>query len=367
MSEEKKNKYILKSMINISDFIVGNTDQINQEYLDRLNLYGGKIPSQDLVLNSYASVLDHPIKNKILNNLLHLLVSCYDHMDNVSDELINLFAGIYVDTAMALFLTGCDQGKVDSNTLKLFIDMVNTKFAPNLNKNYDFPLSKKIVKTDPVVASIKLLNRNNNKDKRYLSVLGNLVSKSENNELNLQLGGLYENAKVLSYMPVVARFNDILLNIYSNQQLGGSSSGSKTSSPVASPTVTEKKTVASPVASPTVTEKKTVASPVASPIGSKTSSPVASPTVTEKKTVASPVASPTVTEKTVASPTVTEKKTVASPVASPIVSGKKTVVSLESSGVKPEESTKINELVSNTVGNISYGETLSILNKYVKK
>ena len=318
MSEEKKNKYILKSMINISDFIVGNTDQINQEYLDRLNLYGGKIPSQDLVLNSYASVLDHPIKNKILNNLLHLLVSCYDHMDNVSDELINLFAGIYVDTAMALFLTGCDQGKVDSNTLKLFIDMVNTKFAPNLNKNYNFPLSKKIVKTDPVVASIKLLNRNNNKDKRYLSVLGNLVSKSENNELNLQLGGLYENAKVLSYMPVVARFNDILLNIYSNQQLGGSSSGSSSRS-----------------SSPDPSKK---ADAVASPSGSKTSSPVASPTVNDKKTVASPVASPTVSDK----------KTVAS-------------------DVKPEDSTKINELVSNAVGNISYGETLSILNKYVKK
>ena len=45
MSEEKKNKYILKSMINISDFIVGNTYQINQEYLDKLNLYNAKIPS----------------------------------------------------------------------------------------------------------------------------------------------------------------------------------------------------------------------------------------------------------------------------------------------------------------------------------
>jgi hypothetical protein len=340
MSEEKKNKYILKSMINISDFVVGNTDQINQEYLEKLNLYGGKIPSQDLILNSYASVLDHPIKNKILNNLLHLLVSCFDHMDNVSDELIDLFAGIYVDTAMALFLTGCDQGKVDSNTLKLFMEMVNTKFASKLNKNYDFPLSKKVIKTNPVVATIKLLNRNNNKNKKYLSVLGNLISKTENNELNLQLGGLYENAKVLSSIPVVAKFNDILLDIYSNQQLGGSSQQKKqgTSQPVQGNINTSNSSSLSQPQKP-VQEKS---QPVQGNINTSNSSSSTKPLQNTQTQVVQNTSS---SSSRSVSPNISKS---------------------QESKISAEENKEINEKIYKVIGNIDYNKSISILNKYIK-
>jgi hypothetical protein len=219
--------------------------------------------------------------------------------------------------------------------------MVNTKFAPNLNKNYDFPLSKKIVKTEPVVATIKLLNRNDNKNTKYLSVLNDLVSKSQNNELNLQLGGLYENAKVLSSMPVIAKFNDILLNIYSNQQIGGSSSRSS------SPSRSRSSSVDS-----TDSKKEVVVESSSKPITQESSS---KPITQESSRSRSSSVDSTDSKKEVVNKS-KPQETVSQQVSQsslPVVSA--------------EENTKINGLVSNTIGNISYGETLSILKKYVKK
>ena len=207
----KKNKYILKSFESFRNFIDsdGNNDLIPMDYITKLVQYNVKLPANSIIIESYEVVISSDlITPNMLNNLLTILLLTYDNV-----KTNNLIANIYIDVLMTLLISSCKNDNIDINSLKLFTNIVISKFIDRLKISYAFPLVHKICPIDcPFIAIVKLLNRKN-KHLNYVPFLQQkLRSIDDNKILNNKLNIYYNNAMKLNDIPVMNIFNDKLLN-----------------------------------------------------------------------------------------------------------------------------------------------------------
>jgi hypothetical protein len=217
----KKDKYILKSIDSIKSYVINqnSTNHIIPDiYLEKLEQYGGKMSTNEIVLEVYVSVLNiDNVTNTNLNRLLSILLLCTNDLSK-EPNLRTLLSNIYVDVLLTLIITSCNNN-IDSNLLNQFTKVILDNFIDYFDPKYSFPLTQKMsYVSDSLLAIIKLLNRNNKSD-LYVNYLKNRLSVNENKELNQQLGGLYKNATDLNKIPNLNVLNYTLLNM-----LGGTPS-----------------------------------------------------------------------------------------------------------------------------------------------
>jgi len=222
----KLNKYISKSLESIRSFISSpSTDSDNivpLKYLQKLDQYNIKLSADSIIIESYEVALKSKISPSLLNNLLTIFLLSYDSI-NVKGRLGRFVSSIYVDLLITLIISSCKNENVDENSLKLYADVVNSKFIKHMNKSYNFPLATKICPIHcPILTVVKLLNRKN-KHHNYVQFLGTQISSNKNNEnINHKLKHLYGGALRLNYIPTINKFNNFLLNkMLGVNQFGG--------------------------------------------------------------------------------------------------------------------------------------------------
>ena len=187
----KPDKYTLKILESVRSFVSNSFDSdkiVPQKYLQKLYQYNLKIPSTSIVIEAYDAALKLPsFSGSTLNNLMTILLLCYDNI-NTDDKVGKFVSTIYVDILLALIISSCKNDNVDMNSLKMFTDIVNSKFIQHVNVSYDFPIAKKICPINcPILATVKLLNRKT-KHHKYVDFLeSRLKSDKSNKEINKKM------------------------------------------------------------------------------------------------------------------------------------------------------------------------------------
>ena len=226
----------MKSLESIRKFIVKDNEEnqdvesiIPTNYITKLGQYNTKLSANSIVIEAYdAAIRSNKLSPNMLNNLLTILLLSYDNIKINFASLRCLISNIYIDVLMTLIISSCKNDNIDINSLKLFTNIVLTKFIDDFRPSYDFPLARKICPIHcPIIAVVKLLNRKNKHPKYVSFLMKNSINKQSNDILNQELTNTYVNAATLNNIPIMNTLNEHLLNNFSNNDQFGGGIGDK--------------------------------------------------------------------------------------------------------------------------------------------
>jgi hypothetical protein len=211
----KLDKYIGKSIYHINSYVLGITDVvIPDKYVSKLEHYGGKLSTDDIILELYKLLINidnKKMNSKVLNRVMDILILCCEYIPD-EPSLKTFIANMYLDMLFTLILVGCPK-KINNDDLLKLTDLIANNYLNFVDMNYNFPLSQKLSKfANPLLVVVKLLNKTN-KSNKYVQFLKSRITPEENKLLNEQLGGLDLLNIGLNYNDEFNNFNSKLLDM----------------------------------------------------------------------------------------------------------------------------------------------------------